>query len=89
MKDICTFDMRRSNISFSYQINDSIYANKKQVTFEGEDEIKIPVNQETKDLLCVCNTKKDVAASVAGENIKYSGTSPSFNNLLYSSYNSS
>ncbi|ELP89019.1 protein serine/threonine kinase, putative [Entamoeba invadens IP1] len=58
MKDICTFQMNRSNVNFSNEIGSHIVANKQYLSF-SEDLEQIKVNEETKEILCIGNTGKD------------------------------
>ena len=47
-----------TNIKFINSINNIISTNKKEITFEDEDN-EIPVNKESKELMCVANLIKD------------------------------
>ena len=53
MKDICVFKMKRSNIDFN-ELKDNIMTNKIVLSFDLDME-EIPVNEETKDLICIGN----------------------------------
>ncbi|ELP91623.1 protein serine/threonine kinase, putative [Entamoeba invadens IP1] len=57
MKNICVFEMKRSNIEM-VQINSVLSSNKKLIKFNLEDDSSIPVDEETRDLICVGNTTK-------------------------------
>ena len=49
-----------TNIKFINSINNKISTNKKEIIFEDEEYKKeIPVNKETKELICIANLIKD------------------------------
>ncbi len=59
-KAIAVFKFKYSNIKSINSINNIISTNKKEITFEDEEYKKeIPVNKETKELICIANLIKD------------------------------
>ncbi|ELP85046.1 protein serine/threonine kinase, putative [Entamoeba invadens IP1] len=54
-KNICVFKMKRSNISFPYEVNKKLVSNKSKLTFKDEAE-QIPVGEESRELICFGNT---------------------------------
>ncbi|ELP85467.1 tyrosine protein kinase, putative [Entamoeba invadens IP1] len=56
-RNICTFDMSHSNIQMS-KLKDDLVANKKKLTFDLDSDELIPVDAETRDLICIGNTSK-------------------------------
>ena len=59
-RDVCIFDMRRSNVDFDTRVGESLYSNKTKLMFDGLDAKFIPVNEETKDLICIGNDNADM-----------------------------
>ena len=57
-RDVCIFDMRKSNVDFDTRVGESLYSNKTKLMFDGLDAKFIPVGEETKDLICIV-PKKD------------------------------
>ncbi|ELP91529.1 protein serine/threonine kinase, putative [Entamoeba invadens IP1] len=56
----CIFDVRKSNIQFTKTSISDVFVNKNQIKFEGEnDEETIPVDKESRELLCVGNFGKN------------------------------
>ncbi|ELP92536.1 tyrosine protein kinase transforming protein Abl, putative [Entamoeba invadens IP1] len=60
MINVCVFQMKKSNIQF-FKVNEWLVSNKKVVVFENEDTQNgnIPVDKETRELLCVGNRSKN------------------------------
>ncbi|ELP83598.1 protein serine/threonine kinase, putative [Entamoeba invadens IP1] len=58
MENICVFKMSRSNIAMSV-LDGNILTNKKSLTFDDTSEV-IPVEKESRELLCVGNKGKGV-----------------------------
>ena len=56
MKEISIFKMKHTNIKFDI-LKDNILSNKSKLTFDDEME-EIPVDEETKDLICIGNKSK-------------------------------
>ena len=54
-RDVCIFDMRKSNVDFDTRVGESLYSNKIKLMFDGLDVTFIPVGEETKDLICIGN----------------------------------
>ncbi|ELP87958.1 protein serine/threonine kinase, putative [Entamoeba invadens IP1] len=54
-RNICTFVMARSNISMT-KLNDNLVANKLKIKFDLDGEDLIPVDKDTRDLICIGNT---------------------------------
>ena len=59
-RDVCIFDMRRSNVDFDTRVGESLYSNKTKLMFDGLDAKFIPVGEETKDLICIGNDNSDM-----------------------------
>ncbi|ELP88795.1 hypothetical protein EIN_438050, partial [Entamoeba invadens IP1] len=57
-KKICVFNMKKSNISF-VKLDKQICTNKNPLVFEGENTNEIPIDKETRELLCVGNCSKN------------------------------
>ncbi|ELP90997.1 fibroblast growth factor receptor 1 precursor, putative [Entamoeba invadens IP1] len=59
-KEICIFNMKKSNISFT-KLNDFLVSNLDQIKFENEtnSDLNIPVDLETRALICIGNISKD------------------------------
>ncbi|ELP87163.1 protein serine/threonine kinase, putative [Entamoeba invadens IP1] len=57
LKNICTFDMSRSNVEM-VSMNNNLCTNKPVLKFDLDDIEQIPVDSETRDLVCVGNTSK-------------------------------
>ncbi|ELP83904.1 protein serine/threonine kinase, putative [Entamoeba invadens IP1] len=55
--NICVFQMNRSNIVMS-SINKNICCNKKTLRFNLDSDDLLPVDEETRDLICIGNTSK-------------------------------
>ena len=60
LKDNCLSDMRRTNIAFNIRITKEIICNKNGLWINDEME-QIPVDEETKELICLWNTGSDVS----------------------------
>ena len=58
-RDISIFDMRKCNMDFDYKINEALYANKMEMTFDEGQAKFIPVGEETKDIICIGNDNND------------------------------
>ena len=58
-RNITIFDMRKCNMDFDYRINESLYANKMEMTFDEGQAKFIPVGEETKDIICIGNDNND------------------------------
>ncbi|ELP83812.1 protein serine/threonine kinase, putative [Entamoeba invadens IP1] len=60
MINVCIFPMKKSNIHF-FKINEWLVSNKKVLEFENNDtqNESIPVDKETRELLCVGNKSKN------------------------------
>ncbi|ELP85704.1 protein serine/threonine kinase, putative [Entamoeba invadens IP1] len=58
MENICVFEMSRSNIAMSV-LDGNILTNKKSLTFDDTCEV-IPVEKESRELLCVGNKGKGI-----------------------------
>ncbi|ELP85989.1 protein serine/threonine kinase, putative [Entamoeba invadens IP1] len=63
MKNVCVFDMKKSNILFS-KLTQNLVSNQPEIIFENEpienkDSTDIPVDQETRALFCVGNVSKN------------------------------
>ncbi|ELP90368.1 protein kinase domain containing protein, partial [Entamoeba invadens IP1] len=60
MINICVFQMKKSNIHF-FKINEWLVSNRKVLEFENNDtqNESIPVDKETRELLCVGNKSKN------------------------------
>ncbi|ELP92345.1 protein serine/threonine kinase, putative [Entamoeba invadens IP1] len=56
-KKVCTFNMKRSNIPM-FSLCDSLCTNKEILKFDLENNEFIPVDKETRDLICIGNTSK-------------------------------
>ena len=59
-RDVCIFDMRKSNVDFDTRVGESLYLNKTKLMFDGLDAKFIPVGEETKDLICIGNDNSDM-----------------------------
>ena len=59
-KDVCIFDMRRSNVDFDTRVGESLYSNKTKLMFDGLDAKFIPVGEETKELIRIGNDNSDM-----------------------------
>ena len=59
-RDVCIFDMRKSNVDFDTRVGESLYSNKTKLMFDGLDAKFIPVGEETKDLICIGNDNSDM-----------------------------
>ncbi|ELP86331.1 protein serine/threonine kinase, putative, partial [Entamoeba invadens IP1] len=57
MKNICVFKMKRSNIDMD-NINSVLLSNKKSIKFNLNNDNPIPVDKETRDLICIGNQSK-------------------------------
>ena len=60
-KKVCIFNMKRSNVKFSMSVNKVLW-NKEVLTFDidkkDDDDKEIPVNKESRDLLCIGNKNR-------------------------------
>ncbi|ELP94573.1 protein serine/threonine kinase, putative [Entamoeba invadens IP1] len=54
---VCTYKMSRSNIKMSTLV-DNIVVNKSKLKFDLDTDEFIPVDKETRDLICIGNTSK-------------------------------
>ena len=52
--------MRKSNVDFDRRVGESLYSNKTKLMFDGLDAKFIPVEEETKDLICIRNDNSDM-----------------------------
>ena len=59
-RNVIIFDMRKCNMDFDYKINEALYANKMELTFDDENgEAKyLPVGEESKEIICIGNDNK-------------------------------
>ncbi|ELP92028.1 protein serine/threonine kinase, putative [Entamoeba invadens IP1] len=57
LQNICVFEMSRSNIPMS-SLNKVMCSNKNVIHFDLEDDGPIPVDAESRDLICIGNTSK-------------------------------
>ncbi|EDR25091.1 protein serine/threonine kinase, putative [Entamoeba dispar SAW760] len=64
-KKYCIFDMSRSNIEFHSTDNPDVVINKEVIHFtidnqnNNDEKVQIPVNQETRELICIGNKGKN------------------------------
>ena len=58
-KNICVFKMKRSNVKFLHSLNEVISCNKEILRFDFDNDELLPVNEETRDLICIGNTGKN------------------------------
>ncbi|ELP87473.1 protein serine/threonine kinase, putative [Entamoeba invadens IP1] len=54
IRDICIFDMKRSNVNM-INLTDIICTNKRVITFDLDGQSMIPVDEETRDIVCIGN----------------------------------
>ncbi|ELP87898.1 protein serine/threonine kinase, putative [Entamoeba invadens IP1] len=54
-QNVCVFKINRSNISFPFEVCESLVSNKSKLTFK-DDSDAIPVGEETRELICFGNT---------------------------------
>ena len=59
-RDVCIFEMRKSNVDFDTRVGESLYSNKTKLMFDGLDSKFIPVGKETKDLIYIRNDNADM-----------------------------
>ncbi|ELP89083.1 protein serine/threonine kinase, putative [Entamoeba invadens IP1] len=59
MENVCVFRMSRSNIQMT-RISDVLLTNKNVLKFDLESDNLIPVDEETRDLICIGNGTKHV-----------------------------
>ena len=58
-KNICIFKMSKSNVKFIHYLNRVVVSNKEVVKFNLDSDELIPVNEETRDLICIGNQSKN------------------------------
>ena len=59
-RNVIIFDMRKCHMDFDYKINEALYANKMELTFDEGDAKFIPVGEETKEVICIGNNNNDM-----------------------------
>ena len=59
-RDVCIFDMRKSNVDFDTRVGESLYSNKTKLMFDGLDAKFILVGEETKYLIRIGNDNSDM-----------------------------
>ncbi|ELP95026.1 protein serine/threonine kinase, putative [Entamoeba invadens IP1] len=53
----CVFDIESSNINFKHKITRGVLSNRKCIEFDDYNTVKI--NEEHRELVCICNTNKE------------------------------
>ena len=59
-RDVCIFDMRKSNVDFDTRVGESLYSNKTKWMFDGFETKFILVGEETKELIRIGNDNSDM-----------------------------